>query len=112
MVGRSHPILKADRERFEKLHRLGCIGAIIRGKREWPITVHHLLSGGKRISHQATIPLTAWLHLGHVLPGYTRAGMAEEFGPSLAYGSKLFHNEFGSDSDLLARVNAMLESID
>ena len=30
------------------------------------------------------------------------------FGPSLAHGSKPFHAAFGSDDELLARVNELL----
>jgi hypothetical protein len=36
--------------------------------------------------------------------------MREEYGPSLAEGSKPFHSEFGSNAELLQQQNDYLET--
>lgn len=61
---------------------------------------HHLLSGGRRIGHMATIGLCAWHHRGVPLEGTAPATRAI-YGPSLMDGSKLFHQAYGSDEELM-----------
>lgn len=108
MVGRTAPILKADRARFEALREIGCIACI-----HWGITapaeVHHLLSGGRRQGHQFTIPLCQWHHRGVPWTAQTSAETEASAGPSLALSSKRFHREFGTDYDLLTRTNELLQ---
>ena len=41
-------------------------------------------------------------------PDRTHQFMRDEVGPSLAEGSKPFHERFGSDAELLARQNELL----
>lgn len=69
---------------------------------------HHLLSGGRRRGHMATIGLCKWHHVGQpdngVLPRYMR----EDFGPSLMDGSKLFREAYGTDDELLALQKRLL----
>lgn len=104
---------KAERERFEALRALGCICCHLRGFRHWPVEIHHLLSGNRRIGHAATIPLCQFHHRGQwPYGGKSMAANLKDardlFGPSLAHGSKPFHAAFGSDDELLARVNELL----
>src|ERR1700689_2526297 len=103
MVGRTQPIRKADRERFERLKKLPCICCMLSGKINpcGPTEIHHLLSGGRRIGHQATIPLGPWHHRVLVALNYHLSGMTDLWGPSLAHGSKPFHARYGPDSLLL-----------
>jgi hypothetical protein len=69
---------------------------------------HHTLVGGRRRGHMYVVSLGAWHHRGQLLPGWTKAEMEEGYGPSLANGSKPFHEAFGSDSDLLAETEQLL----
>lgn len=90
---------KKDKVRFLALQDLGCVCCHILG---WysPPDIHHILSGGRRMGNKFTIPLCPAHHRGIVkLPGY---------GPSLADGSKPFEKRFGTQKELLAKVNEML----
>jgi hypothetical protein len=82
---------------------------------EWggcgPIEVHHLISGNKRRGHLFTIPLGAYHHRGVRPMNFTQAGTVLTFGPSLALNSKIFRERFGSDDELLARTNKLLEAL-
>jgi hypothetical protein len=69
---------------------------------------HHLLVGGRRRGHMHVVSLGSWHHRGQLLPGWTKAEMEEGYGPSLANGSKPFHEAFGSDADLLAETEQLL----
>jgi hypothetical protein len=92
---------KADVERFEKLQALGCICCRLQvGMIATPVEIHHIVSGGRRKGHQFTLPLCIWHHRGIITWG--------ALGPSLAHGSKPFHEHFGTQMELLAKVNALL----
>ena len=91
---------KRDLHRFDKLQRLGCIACRILGFYTQP-DVHHVLSGGRRTGHQNTIPLCPWHHRG-IRPGVLTP---DYLGPSLANGSKPFHARFGTQKQLLDKVN-------
>lgn len=68
---------------------------------------HHLLSGGIRIGHLATIGLCAWHH--RAVPGdRSVAWMRKHWGPSLMDGSKLFRAAYGTDAELLALQKQVL----
>lgn len=75
-----------------------------------PTEVQHLIRGNKRRGHMATIPLGAWHHRGIPQEGFSADDMKLIWGPSLARSSKAFHAAFGSDDELLARTNKLLES--
>lgn len=70
--------------------------------------IHHLLSGGRRRGHAYTIGLCQWHHRGFPFDGCTYEGMRFIYGASLAYGSKPFHERFGSDEELLQIQNELL----
>lgn len=91
---------RRDLSRFDQLQRIGCIACRILGVFS-QADVHHVLSGGRRQGHQATIPLCPWHHRG-VLPPH------QDMGPSLANGSKPFHAKFGRQEELLAKVNELI----
>lgn len=111
MVGRTKPILKADRQRFEQLKQMPCIACdwmdamFVCGRTE----IHHLLSGGRRIGHQATVPMGAYHHRKVPLGGSSIEDMRKVFGPSIADGSKAFHERFPSDAELLELTNQKLQ---
>ncbi len=70
--------------------------------------VHHLLSGNKRRGHMFVLPLGAWHHRGVCGDPNRLSDMRCWYGPSLAEGSKPFRARYGTDDELLARVNALL----
>lgn len=125
MHSKAKPPTKAERARMAKIVSLGCV-ACIRGKYACPLPVeiHHLLDGGVRRGHAFTVGLCSWHHRGVAcnpgfgLMGKDKAvffgpgGMTPAFGPSLANGSRPFRQHFGSDDDLLAFQNALLERED
>ncbi len=76
------------------------------------IEIHHLLSGNKRRGHMFTISLCPWHHRGKMPPlsvPETLAWLTAASVP-LSHGSKPFHAMFGSDDDLLAEQNELLNS--
>lgn len=104
-------LTKPDLARFEKLRAFGCIACFIEGLifvRCGTVEVHHTLSGNKRRGHEFTMPLGQWHHRGEPLPDYTKAQMREQFGPSLAEGSKPFHERYGSDEEIMARIDLLI----
>jgi hypothetical protein len=102
---------KAEQARFDAIKHGGCVACMQRGidmAGQGLIHVHHLLSGGRRIGHMATIGLCVWHHVAALFFGCAHAEMRETYGPSLAEGSKPFHAEFGTDKELLDMQNAIL----
>lgn len=95
---------KSDLARFDKLQRIGCICCRMAGHGYAIPEVHHVLSGGRRIGHQATLPLCPHHHR---FPNNKTV-----HGPSLADGSKLFHAHWGTQLELLAKVNSIIERMD
>jgi hypothetical protein len=105
------PLTKADEARRSAIHAGHCMACLQRGidlRGQGLVQFHHLLSGGRRIGHQATVGLCSWHHVGQPFWGCSHAEMRAEYGPSLAEGSKPFHAEFGSDATLLAMQNEYL----
>ena len=106
---------KAEQARFDKMKDgVQCVACYQRGiVKSGYIEIHHLLSGNKRIGHMATVSLCPWHHRGVVYgDGMSIAQAKELYGPSLANGSKPFRTEFGTDAELLAIQNALLEGTD
>lgn len=90
-----------ERERWSRFADIGCLACRKKGVYNPQVDVHHLLSGGRRRGHDASVPLCAYHHRG--------VGIHPEMGPSLAHGSKPFHAEFGSDDELLELTDKLLE---
>jgi len=102
---------KAEQERFDRIKEGPCIACLQRGidlSGQGLVEVHHLLSGGRRIGHMATVGLCAWSHRAVPFWGMTHEEMRDHYGPSLAEGSRPFHAEFGSDAELLEMQNGIL----
>lgn len=109
-----------EQVRFEAMRRIGCIACLKNqevGRASATLVlrrleIHHLLSGGRRIGHEATICLCHFHHQAKFLPyvdyGYT--AQAEAFGPSLEREPRRFHEVYGTDQELLARQNELLLS--
>lgn len=103
MQSRSIPApTKAERARFERIVDAGCC-ACRQIHADWlrPVEVHHLLDGGVRRGHHATVALCAWHHRGVPHTGFTQKAATDYFGPSLALDGKSFKAQYGDDESLL-----------
>lgn len=97
---------KAERQRMDRIHRMGCIAC---GRR--PVDAHHLVDKGYRKhsgGHGATIPLCAWCHRGEPIIGVSVKYMTLCIGPSLAVNKRAFVAKYGTERELIAKVDAML----
>lgn len=114
---------KAEQARFDKMKEMRiCMACYLDGSKVRRfIEIHHLLSGNKRIGHMATVSLCPWHHRGVWESGFdhehesfirTVGKYAGLYGPSLAHGSKPFRARYGTDKELLALQNALLEGKD
>jgi hypothetical protein len=104
------PPTKAESARLGRVKQLPCIACLKRGVPQGlPTECHHTLSGGKRRGHSFVVSLCQWHHRGLLLDRWSKADMTRVFGPSLANGSKPFHAAFGSDDELLAEVDQLIE---
>jgi len=104
---------KAERAHLAAVKALPCVACVIDDRFDvltvcGPTEVHHLLSGNKRRGHMFVLPLGAWHHRGVCSDLNCLSDMRFWYGPSLAEGSKPFHARYGTDDELLARVNALL----
>lgn len=94
---------KAERQRIESFRNIGCI---VSGSSEYD--VHHLTEGGRRLGHLFTIPLHPWFHRGVPEDGWSQSAMEQAFGPSLAKSKRAFVERFGTEAQLLQKVNERL----
>jgi len=92
-------------KRFGKLVELGCIACRIDGFGYSPPEIHHLRDGqgmGQRAPDDDTIPLC---------PRHHRHGYRHEpFIPGFHSHPKLFKERYGTERELLEKVNDQLES--
>lgn len=108
MVGKTKHINKSDRERFRSLKEHGCEVCRSMGFGWVFAECHHILSGGRRLGHSCTIPLCPWHHQGHPPEGYDERSAKHVFGPSLKLHKREFVDRFGSELEILDRVNQIL----
>lgn len=105
MVGKTKAPTVAERSRLAKIAALGCVACGFVPRCPCRVEVHHLLSGGMRRGHRFTIPLCIWHHRGEPPQGFTARQAAIAFGPSLARQSRAFHDQYGTDNELLAMTD-------
>jgi hypothetical protein len=93
--------------RFRRLKEIGCIACWMEGDMNVHPEIHHLNLGGhagqKRRGDEFTIPLCEWHHQGKV---------PERRGPSLKWSPKVFREKYGTDDQLLAKVNDIIRMRD
>lgn len=118
----TQPPTPEETMRFETMRIIGCLacrmnrqrGIATASFRLRELEIHHLLSGGRRIGHHATICLCHYHHQGKRLPfidhGYK--AQAELFGPSLEREPARFRAMYGSEPQLLEQQNALLARMD
>lgn len=96
---------KADLKRYDKLVRHGCVCCKALGFYSVP-EIHHIVDKGYRKhsgGNQATLPLCPTHHRG------APAGTNEVTGPALSDGSKVFEACWGTQRQLLDKVNRELK---
>lgn len=106
---------KADQARLDAIHAMPCICCRISGCEQISRTeAHHLTDKGyRRLSggHQASFPLCGWHHRGRVPAGHTADSATITYGPSLFHTSKLFKKIYGTERELLAKVDSEIQPI-
>lgn len=103
-----------DLKRYDALREIGCVCCLIEGHREpcGPVEIHHLVDKGTRAhsgGNQSTIPLGKYHHQGTPFMDRTVTYMRNRFGPSKRLEGREFTKVYGTDRQLLARVNEMLK---
>ena len=69
----------------------------------------HSKSGNIRRGHDKGFASCQWHHRRIVSDGWSFVSMTDHFGPSLMDGSRLFHDTYGSDDELIEIQNLALE---
>jgi hypothetical protein len=113
-------MIYTDKQRLEAIHNLPCIACEIedelRGRYiEQPnkTTAHHIVDKGyRRLSggHKSTLPLCEWHHMGYRLLTHDFVDMSAKWGPSMEHEKKKFIARYGTERQLLVRVNTKLEA--
>lgn len=107
-----HSTGKATSEHLERWRiaaEIGCVPCILDGRMGEPPDMQHIIVGNKRVGHEASYGCCAWHHRGVPKDGMSATQMEAVFGPSLARGSKPYHRRYGSEFELLAIQNALIE---
>lgn len=103
---------KAQQDRLDRLHRLPCMACVHEGVTQpFQTEAHHLVDKGYREhsgGHDATIPLEAWHHRGVQREGWLRIEMEAKYGPSMALNKKAFEAKYGTQRELLAKIDKLL----
>lgn len=108
--------MKRNPDRLKAVREMPCIACQMYGVRNQPnkTEAHHLNLGGmagqKRRGDDYSIPLCQWHHQGRKRQAIDMAAMVATFGPSFKLQSKKFREVFGTDDELLARVNDKLQA--
>lgn len=108
MVGKTKTPNAGQRRRMDALKEMGCVLCREYGLGHIPPEIHHITSCGRRLGHDHTIPLCCWHHRG--TPWACDRPSQEEatLGPSLARNKRTFVSEFGTELEILDRVNVLL----
>lgn len=92
------------------VHALPCICCKIEGANQASRTeAHHIVDKGYRKhsgGDESRLPLCEWHHRGICLDTKTTSVMISEYGPSLALTKKSFVATYGTERELLARLEA------
>jgi hypothetical protein len=100
--------------RFRRLRDLGCVACRMRGIYTDQVDMHHLTDRGDREksgADLATIPLCVWHHRGYQpnkVGNLSSTQLDSLLGPSRELAKKRFVAEFGTDRELLERVDYWL----
>jgi hypothetical protein len=95
-------VTKYEARRISAFRHIGCI---ITGSTQYD--VHHLVEG-YRLGDRYTIPLHPWFHRAVNFEGMRPSECEARFGPSLARYKKAFEKRYGTEQELLEKVDKML----
>jgi hypothetical protein len=102
-----------SQRRFLRIYELGCICCRRRGYFNEPCQIHHLNldqhAGQKRLGDNYTIGLCPWHHVAEPKSGRNAEWMRLYLGPSMKSEPVKFREEFGTDLELLAEQNRLIE---
>jgi hypothetical protein len=106
-----------DRQRlFYTLQRIGCIPCRRRGRLSVPGDMHHPTVGGHhgapRLSDDIVLNICPWHHRGVPMFDMDHDWCRCYMGPSYALEPNAFREEFGSEEELLAERNRLIERYD
>jgi Recombination enhancement, RecA-dependent nuclease len=103
---------KADAKRLEIIHRLPCMACVKEGQAQPNRTeAHHVVSQSYRKhsgGHQATLPLCSWHHRSEPIMGQSKTEMGFIYGPSLETSKAFFVKRYGTELDLLANIDKVI----
>jgi len=99
---------KRQKERFERMTKIGCLACRILGL-ENPGEVNHIVDGMKRKGHDFTYCLCPWHHRGVAPNGMNSRETTELLGPSRYHDGRAFKAIFGNDDQLLKLQNELIE---
>jgi hypothetical protein len=91
---------KAEQQWMDAITQLGCIVCHLQGRGYVPCDVHHMLSGGRRIGHLATIGLCS--------PGHHRNAQAWTGEVSRHPTKAQFEERYGTEEELLQKTKQLL----
>lgn len=86
--------------KFMYLSEIGCVACLSLGYEGVPCDIHHILRGGRRVSHDFVVGLCCWHHRGIPPEGMTNSQAETHTGPSLAHNKKAFIKAFGTEQEL------------
>ncbi|HYG07330.1 MAG TPA: Ref family recombination enhancement nuclease [Stenotrophomonas sp.] len=93
---------------------MACLVLAMRGLLEHAAVVvgcdyNHCKSGNLRRGHAFGFALCVWHHRQHPMFNLSMGETREKYGPSLMDGSRLFHDIYGTDDELIAQQTAVIE---
>ncbi len=101
------PRFESKALRYARVQNLGCLACRHDGRHGVPSDMHHPLRG-YRIGIAVVVPLCVWHHRGVCVGNPDK--YAERWGPSLHHHAKRFRAKYGTDEQLLAETERLLEA--
>ena len=99
--------------RFARLQEIGCVACLIEGVGYQPCDIHHIVDKGYREhsgGDNATIGLCPWHHRGLIPDQLTKKETEEMLGPSMALQKRAFIKRYGTERELLAIVDEIVNA--
>lgn len=111
MWSKAPPPTKEEASRIEQAKVGPCMACLALASQHllaaWQVVYgcdyNHAKSGNIRRGHAFGFALCKWHHMRVPMEGKTFGRMREIYGPSLLDGSRVFHETYGSDDELIAQ---------
>lgn len=98
---------KAQKRRWDAFRDIGCVCCRQDGRKS-EYVANHLLDGGRRIGHGATVPECPWHADGIPPDGMATKEATRVLGPSRKTDKTGFVERYGDDAALLTYTNVLL----